>query len=282
MNAFADRLARSLRPPALAALLVVLVLVPRAHAARFLVAGATDTVAVAPGQTFTVDLVVRTTSPPFNAFDLDVRFDAARLTNVPMSPLNLQRGALMTSACITNSPFHLFTPSPDSLVCTLVILCNGVSVTGPGTVYRVQFKAGASDAWTMLEFGHGTAFYMGGPRVDTLETRPVVIKIGSPPPVLDAGDPGLPTGAALEAPVPNPGRRAATLSAVFQLPRAEDASLDLVDALGRRVAGQPRASFGPGRHRSLLALPRLAPGRYTLVLRTGAGEMRTRPWIVLR
>ncbi len=264
-----------------AVLALWLVAVP-AHATRFLLAGAADTVTVSPGQTFTVDLVLRTSSPAFNAFDLDVHFDPARLTNVPMSPLNSQRGALMTSACFTNSPFHLFTPAADSVVCTMVILCNGVSVAGPGTLYRLRFTAGTSDAWTSLKFGAGTTFYDGGPQVDTLVTRPVVVKIGTPPPVLDAGGPRILRGSALDPVVPNPAHGERVLMATFQLARADEARLDLLDTQGRRVAGLPQGRFEAGAHRAALELPKLAPGRYTLVLHTGEGEAFARPWVVLR
>jgi hypothetical protein len=253
-----------------------------ARAAWFSVAGATDTVSVSPGQKFTLDLVVRDAGPAFNAFDLTLHFDPARLTNTPMSPLTAQRGPLMTSACATNSPFHLFTPSADSLVCTMVILCSGVSVTGPGTLYRVQFTASGADAWTALTFGPGTTFYNGGPRVDTLVKKPIVIRIGDPP-VLNAGVP--PTHAALAEldPVsPNPGHRPGAVEVSFRLPSADDAQVTLLDSLGRRVAGSPRARHEAGAQHLRLDLPRLAPGLYTLVLSTGAGEVRTRPWVVLR
>jgi hypothetical protein len=262
-----------------AVLLALALLASPAQAVQFVLAGAADTVAVAPGQTFTVDLVLRTASPAFNAFDLDLHFEPGRLTNVPMSPLNSQRGALMTSACFTNSPFHLFTPAPDSVVCTMVILCNGVTVSGPGTLYRLRFTAGTTETWATLTFGPGTTFYNGGPQVDTLVTRPIVVKIGTPPPVLDAGGPRTPRGSALDPIAPNPGRGPRLLMAAFQLARADDARLDLLDAQGRRIAGLPRERYRAGAHRAELALPRLTPGRYTLVLRTGEGDTVTRPWV---
>lgn len=248
-------------------------------AARFSVGGATDTVAVALGQTFTVDVVVREASPSFNAFDLDARFDPALLTNTPMSPLSAQRGSLMTSACLTGSPFHLFSSSPDSVVCTMVILCNGVSVTGPGTLYRLQFTAGNTAAYTAITFGAGTAFYMGGPVVDTLVRRPIVVRIGTP--VLDAGAES-PRRPRLDPLVPNPARSPGALMVSFRLPQAGDANLALYDAQGRRVASATREVVNTSPQRVLLALPGLAPGRYQLVLRASSGAVVSRPWVILR
>jgi hypothetical protein len=56
----------------------------------------------------------------------------------------------------------------------------------------------------------------------------------------------------------------------------------VLDAQGRRVAGSAWESREPGLHRLEVALPSLAPGRYTVALRTESGVTRTRPWVVLR
>ena len=100
--------------------------------------------------------------------------------------------------------------------------------------------------------------------------------------MLDAGSPRLPAAPVLDPLVPNPGRGSRVLAAAFRLPHADSAELSLLDPQGRRVAGLPRTAYGAGAQRATLDLPRLAPGRYTLVLRTGAGETSTRPWVVLR
>jgi hypothetical protein len=250
-----------------------------AHA--FTVAGASDTGVVAPGGTFTVDFVVKDPDAPFNAFDLDVHFDPAKLTSYPMSPTTLQRGSLMVDACTLNAPFHIFTPGPDSLVGTLVILCSGVSVTGPGTIYSLRFTAAATNAWTQLTLGPGTSFYNGGPRVNGVVKRAVVVKIGSP--VLDAGgQPRLPSMPALDPIAPNPARAGQTLALSFSLPRAESSEVVVMDAQGRRVAGAPWALREAGAQRLEVALPPLAPGRYAVTLRTESGVTRSRPWVVLR
>jgi len=272
-------LSRTLLAVCLAALGTAAAGLEPAHA--FTVAGASDTVVVAPGGTFTVDFVVKDPDASFNAFDLDVHFDPAKLTSHPMSPTTLQRGSLMVDACTLNAPFHIFTPGPDSLVGTLVILCSGVSVTGPGTIYSLRFTAAATTAWTQLTLGPGTSFYNGGPRVNGVLKRAVVVKIGSP--VLDAGGhPRLPSMPALDPIAPNPARAGQTLALSFSLPRAESSEVVVMDAQGRRVAGAPWALREAGAQRLEVALPPLAPGRYAITLRTESGVTRSRPWVVLR
>jgi hypothetical protein len=229
-----------------------------------------------------VDFVVSDPDLPFNGFDLSVHFDPARLTNSPMSPLSLQRGSLMVNACLLNEPFHLFTPAADSVVGTLVILCDGVSVTGPGVIYRLRFNAAPVNAYTQLTLGAGTGFYNGGPRVAGVTLRPVVVKIGNPLLVDAGGRPRTPLTAELDPVSPNPGRAGRALAVSFSLPRAERAGVAVLDAQGRRVAGSAWRSFEPGPQRIDVVLPSLVPGRYTIALRTESGATSTRPWVVLR
>ena len=276
-----DRITAHLRTRLIVWLLAGIAATAGAPARAFTVAGATDTVAVASGGTFTVDFVVRDPGAPFNAFDLSVHFDPARLTNSPLSPLSLQRGPLMVNACALNDPFHLFTPAPDSVVGTLVILCDGVSVTGPGVIYRLQFNAAATNAWTQLTLGAGTGFYNGGPRVGGVIKKAVVVKIGNP--LVGVGErPRLPAMPELGAVAPNPARHERALAVSFSLPRAERAGVAVLDAQGRRVAGSAWEARAPGPQRLEVALPPLAPGRYTVALRTESGVTCTRPWVVLR
>ena len=275
-------LCRSARPwSSVLASLLLLGLAGASPVRAFTVSGATDTVVVAPGGQCAVDVVVRNPDQAFNAFDLSIHFDPAFLTNVPLSPVSLQRGELMLGACALNQPFHIFTPAPDSLVCTLVILCNGVTVTGPGTIYHLRFQAAVTNAWTSLTFGPGTGFFNGGPHVDGVTTRPIVVKIGSP--VLDAGGrPRLPSSPVLDPVSPNPARTGSPLAVSFSLPRAESCEVLVLDPQGRRVAGSARTRLDAGPHRLQLPTPALAPGRYTVALRTESGITRTRPWVVLR
>ena len=266
--------------PPLFACLAAGLLLAAAPARALTVSGATDTVVVASGGTFTVDFVASDPGPPFNAFDLSVHFDPAVLTSNPLSPTSLQRGALLLNACSLNAPFHIFTPGPDSVVGTMVILCDGVTVTGPGAIYRLRFNAAATNAYTQLTLGAGTSFYNGGPRVPGVVKKNVVVKIGSP--TLDAGRPRVPSSATLDPVSPNPARAGSALALSFSLPRAESSEVVVLDTQGRRVAGAPWTLRDAGAQRLEVALPPLAPGRYTITLRTGSGVTRSRPWVVLR
>jgi hypothetical protein len=204
--------------------------------------GLQDTVSVASGGTVTVDLAAQETGFPFNGFDIVLRYDPARLTFAPMAPVSSQFGPLMTSACANT--FHVFGSAPDSLAITLVLLCNGVSVTGPGAIYRVRFNAAATDAYTTLTFGPSTEFYMGGPEVTPLVTRPIVVKIGNPVPVgvpRQAGE-----GLVLTAARPNPARSEALLR--FRLPFGAETSLQIHDAQGRRVRTLVAGPLPSGEH----------------------------------
>lgn len=239
-----------------------------------------ETLAVAPGATFTAGIRSLESGAAFNAFDASVLFDPAQLTFVPTVPVASQRGPLMTDAC-TNT-FHLFSAYPESLASTLVLLCNQTSVTGPGTIYRVQFRAGNVPAMTLLRFGANTRFYLGGTVAGPLETREMVVRIGDPGPVGVPEPAGTPRGLVLTPPSPNPSSGGRGLEMSFGLPRDDRVGVDLLDAQGRRVAWRDWEPFGPGVHRIRWSPPGLPPGRYLLRLRTaGAGEA-THGWVLLR
>jgi FlgD Ig-like domain len=250
------------------------------HAAGIQLGGVQDTLVVAPGATFTVDVAIRSAGASFNGFDLGLRFDPSQLTFVPTAPLSDQRGVMMTGAC--PNTFHVFTPSPDSLSVALVLLCNEISVTGPGSIYRVQFTAGPTDAWTQLTFGSSTQFYLGGPIVIPLDARPIRVKIGSPPNV--GVDPNPVIMLTLTPPGPNPAHSAARLS--FSLPRSGPVSLTVFDLAGRRVRELASGTLAAGDHERSwdLADPQgvpVADGLY-LVRLTAAGGVRTRRLVVAR
>ena len=244
------------------------------------VSGAVDTLVVAPGAVFTVDIVIPQADSPFNAFGFGLHFEPSRLTFVPAVPnKDAQRGPLILNAC-TNT-FHVFSATADSLKVELSMLCNQVSVTGPGVLYRVKFQAGLADAITTITFGLSTRFILGGAYQSPVLTTPIVVRIGNP--VLEAGIAGQPgSGVEFSAPSPNPARARTPMALRFALQHEELVSFDLFDALGRHVAQRAQQACNAGPQTLSWELPALAPGRYSVLLRTGHGDRQTRGWTVLR
>jgi len=79
---------------------------------------------------------------------------------------------------------------------------------------------------------------------------------------------------------PNPARGAFSVS--LSLPEGgRGARLDLLDLAGRRVAGVPLSSYGPGVHVVPVGATGLRPGVYLARL-VGAGVMSTRKVAVLQ
>ena len=202
---------------------------------------------VDPNEEFDVEFAIFQADHVFNGFDLAIRFDPTRLTYV--AGTNAQ-GAVMTSACANR--FHLFGAAPDSLRTTLVLLCAGVSVTGPGVLYKARFKAGTTVGGTMLEIGPSTQFFDAGFDVEPLEAQNLQICITTCP--VGVEDDAAVTRFAMRAPSPNPWSGRGPASFGFDLPRAGEVSLTLHDVGGRVVASTAPRWFEPGRH--VLALER--------------------------
>ena len=264
------------------AVALVLVIYPRpAHAAGVFLGFQADTLSVAPGATFTVELRTLQAGDAFNAFDASVLFDGSALTFVPLAPVSKQCGSLMTGACA--STFHRFSAQPESLAITLVLLCNEVSVSDADVLYRVMFTAGNMPGWTRLRLGYNTQFYLGGTYLNRASARDMLVHIVDPPALGVGNPPRLPAaGIELGAPRPNPARGAEALIVSLSLQQADDVTLELLDTLGRRVAARPREYLAPGMNRVHWGVIGLAPGRYLLRARTGRGLAVTRSWVVLR
>ncbi len=207
--------------------------------AGFAVAGRADgvrvqltpaTLTVAPGDSFDLTIEVPVAGLPFNAFDAIVGYDPTMLTLRQLSPVSLQEGGLMTSACVNR--FHRFRAGADRDTASDVLLCNGVSVTGPGPIYRLRFKAGPTGGVTHVTFLPGLTFYNAGLFVTPVTSSDATIAIGA----LDAGS-GARSAPAVS---PNPFRSVCALA----LPRGAPAVVAVVDAQGRIVR---HLSAGPAR-----------------------------------
>ncbi len=216
---------------------------------------------------FMIELTVPTASSPFNAFDAVVEYDPAVLTFLPETPSSLQEGSLVTNSC--GNTFHRFLPAADSLVITDVLLCAGQSMTGPGQIYRLRFRAGSTpgSTWIRLRFPR-TRFYNAGLFVLPVTTSDAEVVVGDP---LDAGAPRAGVALALRA-VPNPARSGALLR--IGSDRAGAQRVSIHDARGRLVrkfapseeAAGERNLWWDGRDQ---AGQHVVAGQYSIVVRLG-------------
>ena len=166
----------------------------------------------------------------FNGFDAVVSYDSTALTFVPLA-LPLQQGCLMTGGCSAacGNTFHVFTSAADSLSITVGLLCDQITLTGPGTVYKLRFTASDSVQVTHVRL-RSAAFYDAGVYVQPVNTADATIGIGVS---LAAPMPGRsPAGLRLSAP-PNPARGAVALA--IESDAAGEQSLDVYDVTGRWV-----------------------------------------------
>ncbi len=232
------------------------------------------TQSVAPGSEFDLVITVTQSGSAFNAFDAVIGFDPAALTLIPLSPLSLQEGSLMTAAC--PSTFHHFTQGTGRATISDVLLCSGQSVTGPGQIYRLRFLASNTPQSTTVRFLPGLRFYNAGLYVTPVASSDATIGIGVIVGVgdLDAMAPGLRVRAS-----PNPARASTSLR--IEADRAGTQEVLVLDSLGRvvrrlgkgRFAAGPRAVAWDRRSDSGRRLP---AGLYTIEVRTPAHKARTR------
>lgn len=132
---------------------------------------------VQPGAVFDLDLEVTPADAPFNGFDAVIGYDPAALTLIPLSPISLQQGTLMTDAC--GNTFHRFQQAAGVATVSDLLLCADVSVTGPGPVYRLRFQASDTPQVTQVRFLAGLQFYNAGLYVDPAYSADAAITIGT-------------------------------------------------------------------------------------------------------
>jgi hypothetical protein len=139
------------------------------------VAWTTASTAVALGSEFDVELVVTEAGSPFNAFEAIVGYDPSALTLLPLSPLSLQEGSLVTAACAMR--FHRFRVGADRDTITESLLCNQVSLTGPGQIYRLRFRASNTPQTTTIAFLPGLRFYDAGVAVTPVQANDLTLSL---------------------------------------------------------------------------------------------------------
>lgn len=260
------------RPAPLAGLLLALLLGAAPAAAGITVAVHPPTQNVAPGAEFELTLQVTQSGSSFNGFDAIVGYTPSALTLLPLSPLSQQEGSLMTGACPNR--FHRFREGVDRDTITDVLLCSGVSLTGPGQIYRLRFRASATTQTTTVNV-IGAGFYDAGIAVTPVSSSNATVVIGTEVGV--APGPQGPGAVRLRA-SPNPSRSPTRLE--VETAAAGFQELGICDLLGREVCRLESGWFDAGRRTVAWdgrddAGVAQAPGVYFARLRTSAGMLRT-------
>jgi hypothetical protein len=204
---------------------------------------------VAPGSVFDLHLRVTQVGKGFNAYDAIVAFDPGALTFIQRVPLSAQEGSYMRppvppqtpapdSAC--GNTFHRFAAGGDSLTINHSLLCQGVSLPGPGLLYNLRFQASSTPQLCTVRI-RWIEFYDAG-----LYARPVKItnaRVQDGPPS-DAAPPPDAHGLRLQV-SPNPFNP----TTVIQLDGSGTGWSDVVvrDVAGRLVRTLARGSAGQQR-----------------------------------
>jgi hypothetical protein len=230
---------------------------------------------VEPGNEFEITIDVSQSGSQFNGFEAVVQYDPAALTFLQQSPVSVQQGCLMTGACSAacGNTFHLFSAAGDSVAVNDLLLCNQITLTGPGHLYVLRFRASSTSQITFLTF-HRTRFYNGGLFVNPVTAVGCRVDIGSN---LDVGGPDPVAGLRLRA-APNPAFGRITLGIRSDAPGL--LRVDVLDISGRTVrhlsqewtAGESRLEWN-GRDD---AGNRMAAGVYLIRARLGARSRQTR------
>ena len=268
---------RFVRVAAALAALGLLAAAPAVHAEGVAVALVSGSTTVTPGSEF--DVFVQCTDPgaPFNGFDAIVTWDPAALTFIPLSPLSQQEGTYMRDAC--GSTFHRFRAGAVSDTITDILLCNGVSLPGPGQLYRLHFLASETAQVTTVQF-QNVQFYNAGLYVRPVNATNLTLGIGTSVSVPSNG-PGV-LRLALSA-APNPGRGPVTLT--LESDRAGVQRVRVSDLQGRTV-GRPAEGWFPAGRRQVswdgsdVAGRRLPAGVYLVTLEV-AGRSASRRVVLL-
>ena len=226
-----------------AGLLLALVLccTAPAHATGVRVAVSPETLTVAPGDTFTVQLRVPVAGDPFNGYDAVLSFDPGALKFISQAQA-LQEGPLLTDSCPGHSTYYMFAAAADSLNFTDVLLgATCVLPTGPGTLLNLRFVALGPPAVTHIRI-RSAIFYNDGARVTPLIPSDAIIAVGVtlavPPAPAPHSTPRLRA-------TPNPSHGACWLRPEF-VP-AGVASITILDAAGRIVRRIALDSVAPAR-----------------------------------
>jgi hypothetical protein len=227
---------------------------------------------VALGATFDVYIEVTQAGSGFNGFDAVIGYDPAVLTLV-----SHEEGSYMTGAC--GNTFAVFHAGTSTDTITDVLLCGGVSLPGPGQLYRLRFQAGMTAQVTRIRFLSGLRFYNGGLYVNPVTSSDASIGVGVP---LGVEPPAAAQRLTLQA-APNPSRGAVTFT--VESNGAGPETLTVLDVQGRTVRRFAGDRVAPGMHTIAWdgrneAGAKLAPGTYLARLQVASRTVWSRVTLI--
>lgn len=234
---------------------------------------------VDPGQEFSVDISIPAAGDPLNGYDAIVGFDPARLELILPVPAPAGEGALFTDACPQRFLDVQVAPDSTRVSVAHVLLCAGTSVTGPGVVYTLRFRARTATGPTWLRLLEGTAAYDAGSYVEPVTTSDAEVLIGTPTAAPPANVPARWDAS------PNPFNPATELR--YDAPEAQRIRIDIFDVRGRAVATVFEGEIAAGRFRRVwTGRDRrgrlLASGVYLARLESSSGERFVTRLVLLR
>jgi hypothetical protein len=251
------------------AVVAAALLTPPAHASGVTAAILPDSGFVSPGSEFILELWMTGPGDPINAYAAVIDYDPAALTFLQASPLSLQEGEYMTAPPACGNTAHYFTNAGDSLVISHVLLCGGISLPGPGQLYKLRFRAASAPQWTWVRIRH-IQFYQGGTFVNPAHPTDAAVAIGVP---VDVPGPGRAPRETRVRVAPNPCRAAAAI--IVETAAAGSQQVVVCDVQGRTLRHLERGAAEPGTRRIVWdgrddVGARLAPGVYRVLVLTAA------------
>lgn len=231
---------------------------------------------VAPGAEFEVRIRVTQAGSIFNTYNADIVYDMSKLTFLQAAPLSLQEGAYMTNACGNTQQF--FNTTGNLIHVSHSLLCLNLFLSGPGDLYVLRFRAGASGGPTTIHFQQST-FYRAGIIVPVAPLADVQVQINAP---TDAAPPAVARAQLRVAPNPfNP-----TTVIEVESPGAGEQRLAVHDIAGRLVATLEHGQFPAGMRRVVWngmdgRGQRLPSGSYWVTLDAG-GATQTQRVVLLK
>jgi hypothetical protein len=201
--------------------------VPDASAVGTSIALDPSVIVIDPGQEFEVGVVLPGAGDPVNGYDAIVGFDPSRLELIlPPRPSSAE-GPLFIDACPQRFLDVRVATDSTSVSIAHVILCAGTSVTGPGELYRLRFRARTQTGTTWLRLLGGSAAYQAGAYVEPLTTSDCQVVIGEATANVPA------PGRSRFFATPNPFNPSTEL--VFRSAAPQRISIEMFDSAGRAL-----------------------------------------------